>query len=133
RRRWYLAVIGVGGGFSGVEAAGEINDLVRSSARYFQSFRREDVTVILIHSREQILPEISPDLRDFARKKMEKAGVKLVLNARVALATPEGVGLQDGQFLHGGTIVCTIGSSTTPVVEPLAVAKEKGRLLTEAD
>jgi len=72
RRCWHLTFIIVGGGFSGAEAAGEVNDLVRSSARYFKSFTREDVTVILIHSRDQILPEISPNLREFARKKMEK-------------------------------------------------------------
>src|SRR5207248_3621493 len=39
KKRWYLTFIVVGGGFSGVEAAGEINDLVRSSARYFHNFR----------------------------------------------------------------------------------------------
>src|SRR5205814_10584567 len=82
RRRWHLSFIVVGGGFSGAEVAGEINDLVCGSARYFKHFRREDVTVTLIHSRDQILPEISPDLREFARKKMEKAGVNMMLNAR---------------------------------------------------
>jgi len=133
RRKWYLHFIVVGGGFSGAEAAGEINDLIRSSGRYFQNFRCEDVSVTLIHSREQILPEITSDLREFARKKMEKAGVKMVLNARVAVATPEGVGLQGGQFIKGATIVCTVGSSTAPVVERLNFPKEKGRLLTEAD
>ncbi len=55
RRQWYLSFIIVGAGYSGVEAAGEINDLVRGSARYFQNFCAEDVTVTLIHSRDQIL------------------------------------------------------------------------------
>ena len=133
RRRWYLTFIVVGGGYSGVEAAGEINDLVRGSARYFQSFRAEDVSVILIHSRDRLLPEISPGLREFARRKMEKAGVNVMLNARVALVTPEGVGLEDGRFVKGGTIICTIGSSSAPVLERLAAPKERGRLLTEPD
>jgi len=133
RRRWHLTFVVVGGGFSGAEAAGEINDLVRSSARYFRTFCREDVAVILIHSREQILPEISPGLREFARKKMEHAGVKMFLNARVGLATPDGVGLQGGQFIRGGTVVCTVGSSTAPVMARLAAPKEKGRLVTDPD
>ena len=34
KRRWYLSFVVVGGGYSGVETAGEINDLVRSSLRY---------------------------------------------------------------------------------------------------
>jgi len=40
RKRWHLTFIVVGAGFSGAEAAGEINDLLRSSARYFQNFRK---------------------------------------------------------------------------------------------
>jgi NADH dehydrogenase len=54
------------------------------------------------------------------------------LNARVQLATGEGVGLKD-EFVHGATIVCTIGSTTAPVIERMDSPKEKGRLLTEPD
>ncbi len=132
RRRWYLSFIVVGGGYSGVETAGEINDLVRNSRHFFTNIFDDDITVTLIHSREQLLPEISPQLREFARAKMAKAGVTIKLNARVQLATGEGVGLGDS-FVHGGTIVCTIGSTTAPIVERLATPKEKGRLLTDPD
>jgi NADH:quinone reductase (non-electrogenic) len=133
RKRWHLTVLVVGGGYSGVEAAGEINDLIRASARYFHNWKEPDMKVVLIHSREQILPEISPGLREFARKKMEQAGVQMVLNARVISATQEGVALQDGTFLKGGTIVCTIGSSPAPVIGGLKAPKEKGRVVTEPD
>ena len=133
RREWRLTVLVVGGGYSGVEAAGEINDLLRDSARYFRNWRKSDARVVLIHARDQILPEISPGLREFARRKMEKAGVEMVLNARVSSATPEGVGLGDGRFLRGATVVCTIGSSPAPITCALDVAKEKGRLCCEPD
>lgn len=133
RRRWYLSFIIVGGGYSGVEVAGEINDLVRGSARLFRNFKREDVLVQLVHSRDQILPEITPSLRAFAQKKMEAMGVKLYLNARVAAASPDGVAFADGEFLRGGTIVCTIGSSMAPIVTRLDAEKSKGRLGTEPD
>lgn len=132
RRRWYLSFIVVGGGYSGVETAGEINDLVRCSRRFFTNIREEDITVTLIHSRDQLLPEISPTLREFAREEMARAGVTIRLNARVQLATGEGVGLKD-DFVRGATIVCTIGSTTAPVVEKLEALKEKGRLITEPD
>ncbi len=133
RRAWHLTVLVVGGGYSGVEAAGEINDLLRASARYFHHWKAADVKVKLLHSRDQILPEISPGLREFARKKMERAGVEMVLGARASGATPEGVGLADGRFLRGGTIVCTIGSSAAPLITGLTAAKEQGRLATEPD
>ena len=133
RQRWYLSFIVVGGGFSGAESAGEINDLVRGSLPMFRNIRPSDVSVTLVHARDQILPEISPDLRLFAAREMEKSGVRLVLNSRVALATHEGVGLDGGQFLPGATIVCTIGSSIAPVIDRLEAPKEKGRLATEPD
>ncbi len=132
KRRWYLSFIVVGGGYSGVEAAGEINDLVRGSLRFFHHIRPEDVTVTLIHSRDQLLPEISEQLREFAREKMAAAGVTIRLNCRVTLATGEGVGTGDG-FVRGGTIVCTIGSTAAPFIERMDAPKEKGRLLTEPD
>ena len=133
RRCWRLTVLVVGGGYSGVEAAGEINDLLRDSACYFRNWTKNDVKVILIHAHPEILPEISPGLREFARRKMERAGVQFVLSARVTSATPEGVGLQGGQFIRGGTIVCTIGSSAAPVAESLTLPKEKGRMATDPD
>jgi NADH:ubiquinone reductase (H+-translocating) len=71
RRRWYLSFVIVGGGFSGVEVAGELNDLVRASIRFYSNFTAHDVTVTLVHARDQILPEVSPTLREFARKEME--------------------------------------------------------------
>jgi NADH dehydrogenase len=130
RRRWHLSFIVVGAGFSGVEVAGEINELVRSSTRFYRNFRKEDVVVTMVHSQDQILPEVAPALRGFARKKMEKAGVTILLNSRVVAATPEGVELKDGRMLPGGTIVCTIGTTISPLIQTLNVPKEKGRIRT---
>jgi len=129
-RRWHLNFIIVGAGFSGVEVAGEINELVRSSTRFYRNFRKEDVVVSLVHSQDQILPEVAPKLREFARKKMEKAGITMLLNARAVAATHEGVELNDGRMLKGGTIVCTIGTSISPIVQALDVPKERGRIRT---
>lgn len=133
RRRWFLSFIIVGAGYSGVEAAGEINDLVRSSARYFQNFQPNDATVTLVHAREEILPEIASDLRKFAQRKMERAGVKILLNTRVSSATAEGVVVEGGELVRGGTVICTVGSSPAPILEKMATPREKGRLLTDAD
>lgn len=133
RRRWYLSFVVVGGGFTGVEAAGEINDLVRASTKFYGSFTARDVTVTLIHSRDQILPEVSPTLREFARAKMEESGIQMILNARAVLATAEGVELHDGRMLRGATVVCTIGTTAPLLLHRLDVPKEGGRLLTDPD
>jgi NADH dehydrogenase len=133
RRRWYLSFIIVGAGFSGAEVAGEINELVRSSTRFYRNFRKEDVTVALVHSQDQILPEVVPKLRAFAQNRMQKAGITMLMNTRAVAATHEGIQLQDGRMLAGATVVCTIGTTISPIVERLNVAKERGRIRTEPD
>ncbi len=133
RRRWYLSFVVVGGGFTGVEAAGEINDLIKASMRFYSNFSSRDVTVTLVHSRDQILPEVSTTLREFARTKMQEAGIHMVLNGRAVSATAEGVELHDGRVLRGATVVCTIGTTAPLLVHRLDVPKEGGRLLTDPD
>jgi NADH:ubiquinone reductase (H+-translocating) len=133
RRRWHLSFIIVGAGFSGVEVAGEINELVRSSTRFYHNFHKDDVTVSLIHPKDHILPEVAPTLAEFAKKKMEKAGITLVLNTRAVASTHEGVELNDGRILAGATTVCTIGTATSPLVQYLDAPKERGRILTQPD
>ena len=130
RRRWHLSFIVVGAGFSGVEVAGEINELVRSSTRFYHNFRKEDIVVTMVHSQDQILPEVAPKLREFARKKMEKAGITMLLNTRAVAATYEGIELNNGKMLRGATIICTIGTAISPLVQQLDVPKERGRIRT---
>ena len=133
RRRWHLSFIVVGAGFSGVEVAGEINELVRSSTRFYHNFRKEDIVVTMVHSQDQILPEVAPKLREFARKKMEKAGITMLLNTRAVAATYEGIELNNGKMLRGATIICTIGTAISPLVQQLDVPKERGRIRTTPD
>jgi NADH:ubiquinone reductase (H+-translocating) len=133
RRRWHLNFIIVGAGFSGVELAGEVNELVRSSTRFYRTFRKQDVAVTVVHSQGQILPEVAPTLREFARKKMERAGITILLNTRAVAATHEGVELNDGRMLRGGTIACTIGTAPSAIIQALDVPKERGRIRTTSD
>src|SRR5262249_40603182 len=64
-----LAVVVVGAGFSGVEVAGEVNDLLRASTRFYRSLRPEDVRVSLLEGRDRILPDLPESLSAFAHKK----------------------------------------------------------------
>lgn len=129
-RRWHLSFIVVGAGFSGVELAGEINELVRSSTRFYRNFRKQDVVVTLVHSQDHILPEVARTLGEFARKKMEKSGITIRLGTRAVAATHQGIELNNGQMLEGATVVCTIGTTISPLVQHLDVPKERGRIRT---
>ena len=132
-RKHALSFIVIGGGFSGVEMAGELNDLVRSSRRFYPHINVGEISVTLVHSGEQILPEVSPDLREFARRKMEAAGITMMLGARAAAVTHDGIWLKDGRRLFGNTVVSTIGTTTHRLIERLVCSKESGALSTQPD
>ena len=133
-RQYYLSFIVVGGGFSGVEIAGELNDFARKSCRYFHGLSEHDIHVTLIHSRDQILPEISsPKLRDFALDRMKDAGIEFILNSRVMVITSNGVRLADQRLFHAGTVVTTTGNAPTDLVEETCAPKTKGALTAEPD
>ena len=73
-----------GGGFSGVEAAGEIQDLMTEAVDLFKRVDREDCHVHIVHGRDHLLPEVSPSLGKYAERLMAERGVKVHLNQRVA-------------------------------------------------
>jgi NADH dehydrogenase len=133
QRRWYLSFIVVGGGFSGVEVAGEINDLVRHSRRFYPNISPDDISVTLVHSGDHVLPELSVELRTFAEREMRKAGIAIELNTRVNAATADGVWLKDDRQFRGATTVCTVGTGVPLLVERLDTPKERGSLLTQPD
>lgn len=132
-KKHLLSFIIIGGGFSGVEVAGEINDLVRGSNRFYQNIDQKDVRVTVIHGQDQILPEVSPSLRDFARGKMEKAGLTFALGSNANFVTNRGVGYGDNKIVEGGTVVAAVGNTMPSVIRRLDVEKERGRIINEPD
>ena len=125
-----LTFVVVGGGFSGVETAAEINDLVRGAMKFFPSLVPEHKRVICIHSRDHILPELDVRLGDHAQKVLQKRGVEFRLGARTRAASAEGVYLADGELIRARTIVSTVGNAPHPMLKDLATAVE-GRLPTD--
>lgn len=136
-RRWLMTFAIIGGGFSGVEVAGEINDLLRSSIKYYHNLTSADVRVILLHSGDCLLPELPSDLGAFARRKMEQDGIDVRLNARVERVRDNGVVLcSEGDLervLGAGTIVNTIGTSPNPLIEALDLPRDRGRIRVAGD
>jgi NADH dehydrogenase len=133
QKKAYLSFVVIGGGFSGVELAGEINDLVRRSIKFFGSIKEEEVQVVLVHSKKEILPEVGSKLRAFAQKKMEAAGIRFCLGQAARQATAHGVICMDGTYIATHTIVSTIGTMPHPLVQRLNLEKVGGRLKTRGD
>lgn len=132
-RRWLTSFVIVGGGFSGVETAGELVDFLHASLRYYKRISRDDLRIVLLHGTERLMPEMSASLGAFTLRKMRKLGVDVRLNARAVRVTDRDVHLGDGEILEAGTVVCTIGTQPNPLIDQIPAMKNRGRLVVNAD
>ncbi len=132
-KRRLLSVAVVGAGFSGVEVTGEVMDLLRASARFYRTIHAPDIRVTLLEARDRILPELPESLSAFARRKMSQNGIAVRLGAQAQSATERGIHLKDGDTVEAGTIVCTIGTTATPLIAALGLPLTNHRLRTAAD
>jgi NADH:ubiquinone reductase (H+-translocating) len=123
-RKAILTFVIAGGGFAGIELAGALNDFARGILADYPSLHPEEVSVIVVHSRERILPELSESLAHYAQKRMEDRGVAFRLNARLIDAHPRMVTLSDGE-IHAHTLVWTAGTAPNPLLKTLPVEKDK--------
>ncbi len=129
--RKLLTVVTVGGGFSGVETAAEVNGLIQSVLPFYPRARRIGHRVVLVHSGERVLQELDPDLAEFAQDKLRERGVDLLVQTHATELSNAGVVLSNGEILAAATVICTVGNSPHPLVQRLALPQEKGRILVD--
>lgn len=125
KRRSMLTFVIAGGGFAGVELAGALNDFARGMLADYPDLRAEDVRIILIHSRDRILPELSEPLAAYALERMTARGVTFKLNARLADARPGVVTLKPEEEIRASTLVWTAGTAPNPLLSSLPVDRDK--------
>jgi NADH:ubiquinone reductase (H+-translocating) len=125
RRREMLTFVVAGGGFAGVELAGALNDFARGMLADYPNLRAEDLRIILVHSRERILPELSASLAAYALERMTARGVTFKLNARLADAQPGVVVLNPPEEIRAQTLVWTAGTAPNPLLRELPVAHDR--------
>lgn len=130
-RKRALTFVAVGGGFSGVETIAAINDMAGSVLPFYPKARATGARMVLVHSGEQVLPELDPGLGVFARAKLQERGVEFRLNTKVCEATAEGVTLSTGETIPAGTVVCTVGNAPHPLVGQTGLPQERGRILVD--
>ena len=131
RRLGHFVVIG--GGFSGVETAGELVDCLRAIRRYYPRVASDELKVTLLQDLPRLLPELSERLGRSAHVSLAGRGVDVRIGTRVTCVGEKGVILGGGEFLSAGTVLCTIGTRQNPLVERMALPTERGRIVVNAD
>ena len=134
KRESLLTFVIVGGGFAGVETAGELNDFLRDAVKdYYHNIEPKDIRIIIIQSGNRLLPEMSEELAEFAMQKLIKSGVKVILNTRVIGATANSVKLKDGRTISTSTLIWSGGVASNPITEELPCEHDKksGRIVVD--
>ncbi|MFQ6538020.1 MULTISPECIES: NAD(P)/FAD-dependent oxidoreductase [Aphanothece] len=113
RRRHLQSVVVVGGGPSGCELAGSVNEMLRHAvARDFKQLDPDDCKVTLVDPGERLLRAMHPSLSDAAGRYLRSRGVELLLGGRVQAIASERVTLTapgGERTLEAATICWTAG------------------------
>lgn len=128
-----LTFVVAGGGFAGTETIAELFDLVYGVLHLYPGIRPDEPRFVLVHSRDRILPELSPALGDYAQARLQARGIGFRLGVRVASASAHGVELDDGTRIPTATFVWTAGTRPGPFVARLGGEHARsGALVTDA-
>src|SRR5438477_9002729 len=128
-RRQLLTFVTAGGGFSGTETTGAVNDFVRETVRYYPQLREDLIRVVVVHPGNFILPELGEELGRYAERKLRERKVEVVKGARVVNYDGVVVTLSDGTSIPAATLIWTAGVKPSPVIASLSCEKVRGRLL----
>ncbi|HEY2047656.1 MAG TPA: FAD-dependent oxidoreductase, partial [Candidatus Udaeobacter sp.] len=131
--RQLLTFVTAGGGFSGTETTGAVNDFVRETVRYYPQLREELIRVVVVHPGNFLLPELGEELGRYAEGKLRERKVEVIKGQRVANYDGVVVTLSDGTAIPAGTLIWTAGVKPSPVISSLPCQKERGRLLVNED
>jgi NADH:ubiquinone reductase (H+-translocating) len=123
----------IGGGFSGVEVAGELVDCLRSIRRFYPRVADAELKVTVLQDLDRLLPELSPRLGQAALQSLRRRGVDVRLGARAAHISETGVGLASGEAIAAHTVIGTIGTRSNRLVEAMGLATERGRIVVRPD
>jgi NADH dehydrogenase len=116
-----MTFVVVGGGFSGVETVGEINDFVReSSKRFYRNIHQDNIKIILVSAGEKILPEIG-NLGEYAKQALEKAGVTIFTNTKLENISNEIALLSSNnkKEIHTKTVIWAGGNIVEDVIQKI--------------
>ncbi|MFE4969112.1 NAD(P)/FAD-dependent oxidoreductase [Streptomyces sp. NPDC056660] len=111
-----LTFVFVGGGYAGVEALGELEDMARYATRYYHNVQPEDMKWILVEATDRILPEVGPEMGRYTVTELRRRNIQVLLNTRLESCADRIAVLSDGQRFPARTLVWTAGVKPHPVL-----------------
>ncbi|WP_020576139.1 NAD(P)/FAD-dependent oxidoreductase [Actinopolymorpha alba] len=133
-RRRALSFVFVGGGYAGVEALGELEDMARYACRYYEHVNPDEMRWVLVEVADRILPEVGEEMGRYTVDELRKRGIDVKLHTRLESCVDGHVVLSDGTEFDSDTIVWTAGVKANPVLAASDLPlDDKARVRAEAN
>ncbi len=116
-RRASLTFVFVGGGYAGIEALAEMEDVVRDALPNYPELDQDEVRFVLVEATQRILPEVGPDMGAYAARQLDARGIDMRLGTRLESCVDGLVELSDGDRFPAETIVWTAGVKPSPMLD----------------
>ncbi|MFN8146370.1 MAG: NAD(P)/FAD-dependent oxidoreductase [Candidatus Nanopelagicales bacterium] len=129
-----LTFVFIGGGFAGVEAMAELEDLLRYATRYLHRVRPSDLRFVLVEASDRILPEVGEEMGRWTVEALRERGIEVRLGTRLESTVGGVVELSDGTTMLSDTVVWTAGVKAHPMLGATDLPlDDRGRLTCRAD
>ena len=111
-----LTFVFVGGGYAGVEALAELEDMARYAVRYYHNVDADDLKWILVEASNRILPEVGEEMGTYTITQLRRRNIQVLLETRLESCADRVAVLSDGQRFPTRTLVWTAGVKPHPVL-----------------
>ena len=132
QRQADLTFVVGGGGLSGVETAGEIEDFVRRvRRRYYPHIAQNEIRCHLVEVKDRLLPELPPEMGAFAQRRLAQRRFDVRLGTPIKEVREDEVVIGDGETIPTRTVIWTGGVRPAPMVARSGVEVDHaGRVIT---
>lgn len=134
QRQKYLNFVIIGAGPTGVEFAGTIAELLKTTfKRNFRHIDPRKAHIYLIEGADRPLPPFPQKLSAYTKKTLEKMGVKVLTKTFVTDVDEHGVMMHD-KFIESANIIWAAGNSVSSMLSSLETERDRsGRVIVNAD
>ncbi|HEY7008473.1 MAG TPA: FAD-dependent oxidoreductase, partial [Jatrophihabitantaceae bacterium] len=134
RRQRALTFVFVGGGYAGVEALAELEDMARYALRYVPDVDADEMRWVLVEAASRIMPEVSVRLSAYTVDRLVERNIDVRLGTMLESAVDGHIKLSDGEQFDAETLVWTAGVKANPMLANTDLPRDdKGRLPCKAN
>lgn len=132
-RQRALTFVVVGGGYTGVEALAELEDLTRAACAAYATITPRHVRWVLVEATERILPTVNAQLATYALSELRARGIQVHLETLLESVEAGVLTLSTGERVAADTLVWAAGVTPHPLLAELGLpTTDDGRLQADA-